>query len=854
MASVVRGVAKVVGTVASIAAMIPGPHQPFAAAIAVTAQLATQLTAKKPRSPGTSTDYRFDPNAGIPYAFGRCLVAGNVVHVDAYGKDNRYQSFVLVWSGGGPVDGIETVLVDRAPVSFSGGAAVGYYNDYMWLQTQLGATPQAAALAAPFAGFPGWGAASKLSGYAAGIWTLKISKQGKRYAAGLPEFGVVGRWARVYDPRLDSTFPGGSGSCRAGQESTYVWSRNGALHALTFALGRFQNSKKVLGVGLPVDDIDVAAFVEAANVADANGWTCDGVAYSTDDKWNVLKLMLATCAAEPKRLGAKLSCLVRAPRVSLATLTGADLAEGELQVPSTQRRRERINTVIPRYLSEAHGWQIIPAAEVSVPAYVTEDGGKRSRESEMPYVSQLDQAAELAAYEIVEAREFGPIVLPLKTRAIGYAPGDALTLDIPELGLNGLKALVIKRALDPLTGAVMLTFKSETDAKHDFALGRTGVAPPTPSLGLPVLAVDAPAAGSWAAAGATFVKDDIKVPAIVVTGAADNGVAEDVIFEFRPVGAPGWTHVLTADADATRCEITGLTPETDYDVAVSYRLRGVVGPRLVLPGVLSGEFGGVAGPVGKDGYAFELSTYTVTILCNPFGVPKTGQLPRQITAALGRGGESVTGATSFSLPGSGGVTAGISGNVATITAIEGDGFVTIRAQHEGFDHSIRVPIQRQLDAAPPNAGLTLQTTNTMGAAGASASYGVTPPYILTVTANGAGQVRGIFGASYSVPVPETLGTNSLTLAGKIGYRLAGSGGPWVDLAAQAFGSSAIGRRFEIAPGEQEIESSDGSVGQDVTVGGLTAGAAYEFGWFARRSNGTYAVNVPISGSFTVRHP
>jgi hypothetical protein len=93
--------------------------------------------------------------------------------------------------------------------------------------------------------------------------------------------------------------------------------------------------------------IDVAAFVEGANVADANGWTCGGIVYSTDDKFDVLSTMLQAGGGKPMRLGALISCYVSTPRVSLATLTGADVI-GEAVIPAGRARRDRINAVAPR--------------------------------------------------------------------------------------------------------------------------------------------------------------------------------------------------------------------------------------------------------------------------------------------------------------------------------------------------------------------------------------------------------------------------------------------------------------------------------------------------------------------------
>ena len=59
------------------------------------------------------------------------------------------------------------------------------------------------------------------------------------------------------------------------------------------------------------------------------------------------------------------------------------------------------------------------------------------------------QIAQLARYDIENAREFGPITLPLKIRWIGYKPGDCLAVEAGELGLDGQRVLVTNRGLDP---------------------------------------------------------------------------------------------------------------------------------------------------------------------------------------------------------------------------------------------------------------------------------------------------------------------------------------------------------------------------------------------------------------------
>jgi hypothetical protein len=484
VATVVAAAATIAVTAGASLPLIAGASiATVAGAVAAVAGTLAAATAKKPPAVGTSNQFTIDPQAGIPYCIGRTFAGGRIVHVDGWGgPENPYRSYVIAFSGGGPSDSIESVLIDRSPVSVGSGGALGYYSGFMWLSTQLGASPSSSALLAPFAGFPGWGASHKLSGYAAGLWTLKFDKKGKKYASGQPEFGVVGKWVKVYDPRLDSTFPGGIGPCRAQQETTYVWSQNGPLHGLTWALGRWQNSKRVLGVGIEAQDIDIQAFVDAANVFDANGWAVGGVMDGSGDKWNTLRTILWAGAAEPLDLGGLLSCRYESPKVSLATITGDDLADGDIVVPAMKTWRNRINSIIPRYRSEAHNWEIIPASPVRGTTYIAEDGEERTRESEYYCCQSPTQAAQLAAYEIALSREIDGISIPLKTMFVGYKPGDCLTLNIPEANLNNQPVVVTNRTLDPATGIVTMTFRSETTAKHAWALGRTSSAPPSPSI------------------------------------------------------------------------------------------------------------------------------------------------------------------------------------------------------------------------------------------------------------------------------------------------------------------------------------------------------------------------------------
>lgn len=538
---------------------------------------------------GSQVDFKADPRGPIPYALGRTGTAGNMVFAQTAGEKNKYLNYATVYSAAGPIDSYEAFLVNDTPVTFgtdSGEGASGFYQNRMWRRSQLGARPETGYLhwtatgtkdtPADHYGLPSeWTSAHKLSGLAADLWCLQYNTT--VYSSGPPRKLAVAKWVKVYDPRLDSTYAGGSGPQRANDESTWAWSENPFVHALTWCIGRHVNGVRVMGLGAPLSAIDVAAFVEGANVADANDWTLGGVVYSTDDKWEVLKAMLQAGGGRPMRLGAKISCLVSTPRTSLATLTGKDVV-GEAQITGTPSRRTRINTVWPKYREEAQGWEIVATDEpVQVAAHVTEDGGKvRSREIEYGLVQNSVQAAQLARYDIENSREFQPVVLPCKPAWMAYKPGDCITVDEPEFGLTAQKMLIVRRQRDPATLITTLTLVSETDGKHGYALGETLDPPATPGLtAYDPNASTVVASGSWTVTGTALTGPDGSTqPALVFEGECEDPNVTHVIAEWRlSLGGGTYGDWMSSEhsPQIQRIEARGLLPASDYHCRIRYR-------------------------------------------------------------------------------------------------------------------------------------------------------------------------------------------------------------------------------------------------------------------------------------------
>lgn len=489
MSKVFRAIGTVAGVVAVVATVVGAPQVAgIAAAVSAASNTAAQLTAKRPATQGQVNEIIIGANNPQPYLMGRCYSGGVKLYDVGYGGKingvyNPYRFMVIGYSCCGPVEELEALQFDYQTISFDGsGEAVGYYSEYFWRDYQLGERPEADALSPHFSGTPQWGSSYKLSGHAAIGHSFIWSKKGKRFTGGqIPAIGAIWKGVKVYDPRLDSTYSGGSGSHRIADESTWEYSRNPALHALTYAYGRYVNGVKVFGVDLGEAAIDIDQAVAWANTCDTNGWYVDGTIYEPGDKWNNLKRICECGAAEPLLEGGMLHFDYQAPRTSLGTIGSDDLADGQLTSRFGRAWKERKNTLVPRYRSEVHQWNYVQSAALSRAAWVTADGEVKSDERQWDLVTDKDQVAQLGMYALFQMREAGPISFTCKPHMRAYGPGDCLTL-LEELGAHPdgqVKVVIRRRSIDPISGTVTFECEAESDAKHTISLNESGTAPDT---------------------------------------------------------------------------------------------------------------------------------------------------------------------------------------------------------------------------------------------------------------------------------------------------------------------------------------------------------------------------------------
>ncbi|MEM9085297.1 MAG: hypothetical protein AAGB23_05190 [Pseudomonadota bacterium] len=608
MSGTFRTVAAIAGTVALVATGVGAFAAPalagtigtigtVATITSAAATAAAQITAPTPIARGSPARVVVDVEPARPYIVGQVMTGGVLRHDVAYGADvagvpNPYRWQVRVLSGVGPIQGIVSEHFDFEPIDTS------FYGPNIAFVQNLGDRPQSAALVPPYGAAPGWDSTSRLSGCAHVGLNFLFDRDGEVFAAGLPNYTALCDGEKVYDPRQDSTFTGGIGPCRLGQENTYVYSRNPAIHAAMYAYGRFEKGVRMFGLGQPEDTIDWAAIVDWANDCDANGWTVNMILTEGGTGANLreqrVRNMDDLCAAGGGRwypAGGLMSFDWHRPRLSIATLTDDDILASGGGTEAVPAVSDRFNGVRPQYVSPDHNWQQITAEEIVGSTYRTEDGQALTKVYPLNGVTNVEQAGELASYAMADSRELGPIDIEAKASWRFYRPGDCITINSSLAAYQG-QAVINQRRLNPENLAVSLSFKSETAGKHAFALGKVAVPPPTPTLAqtsqerdlladaaLKPRAVDVQAnttSGNSNLVAFSLMEDD---RGWQVSGAADDGTAMEY-FTFDGDRFAGSVYENTAAGQVGFVSTEGfvqIKPDQRYSVQGNVDARGESG-------------------------------------------------------------------------------------------------------------------------------------------------------------------------------------------------------------------------------------------------------------------------------------
>lgn len=232
--------------------------------------LASSLLVQKPAIPRPEDgSYNLKQNVpSLPIVYGTVKKGGDYVFLE---EKNGTAYHILVWCGR-RINGFTQHYLHDDQVTLDGNGWVTEPSNFAYgglqiirILSRVGANASTA-YSQVVSAFPSniWSNSHRGDGLATVMMSCKTVSQKrflKVYPNQMPEHSAVGEGALLYDPRKDSTQPGGSGSHRYNSPTTWEFSRN-------LALIRLDHLTKPYGGKLSYADMYMPDWMNAADVCD----------------------------------------------------------------------------------------------------------------------------------------------------------------------------------------------------------------------------------------------------------------------------------------------------------------------------------------------------------------------------------------------------------------------------------------------------------------------------------------------------------------------------------------------------------------------------------------------------------
>jgi len=231
-------------------------------AAALQSELVQKPSVPKPEDGSYNLKQNVPP---LPIVYGRVKKGGDYVFL---GEKNGVAYHIMVWSGRRIAGFVQHYGHDKAlTIAGDGNVTNAYTREderYVNIQTRVGLDAETAYAPAVSAFSPAWTNDHRGDGLASVLMRVLTPRDKyfmEVFPNQMPEHSAVGDGALLYDPRKDSTQPGGSGSHRWDDHNTWEFSRN-------LALMRLDHLAQPFGGKLGFARIYMPDWMHAADVGD----------------------------------------------------------------------------------------------------------------------------------------------------------------------------------------------------------------------------------------------------------------------------------------------------------------------------------------------------------------------------------------------------------------------------------------------------------------------------------------------------------------------------------------------------------------------------------------------------------
>ena len=452
MGGAAKAVTSVVKTVASVSKFF-GKYSGWISAIQIGMMVISWL--RKPDTPDTPTMElqaeqnakgvllnKISANSPIPVVYGKRKIGGNMVFCETSGTDNEYLYMIFTLAEG-QCESCEKIYIDDKEVTWSGALTDGtertvgsgdsnFYKDsaslisVTWYDGDDDQTYNTTVGA-----LSSWTSNHRLRGIS--YLALKF-KWNQDAFSGLPNVHALLKGRKVYDPNLDGTKTGGSGSHREDTASTWAWSDNPVLCTLDY----MRNSRFGMGIANSYFDDNYADWQTAADVCDVDVtpytsasaidlMDMNGVVDTKQKCIDILKMMINGFRGYLNYANGQYKVISESTGSASISLTEDNIIGG-LKV-SSMDRNSRYNRVIVTYINPDKNYQTdqaqfpplddsgLTSADRHATMKTADGGFLQEGRFDYPTITNSYQAQELA--EVILRRSRNNLNVALRCDATG---------------------------------------------------------------------------------------------------------------------------------------------------------------------------------------------------------------------------------------------------------------------------------------------------------------------------------------------------------------------------------------------------------------------------------------------------
>ncbi len=456
------------------------------------------------------------------------------------------------------------------------------------------------------------------------------------WSGGRPRFLFIVKGKLCYDPAKDSTVTGGSGTHRWDTPSTWEWTDNANVCRYNFQRGIYaldqvdQPDQLLIGRGLSEIEAPPERTIAYTATCDElvdgeKRYTFNGLIGADEDFLTVEGYFAGAMAGVIRQPEGSIEVEPGQAKAVVAEITDLDvlnLAEIEYEEFRGEGDQEWINTVIPRYVEPTQKWKMHAASIRRVYADIIADGGQRVEALDLKQVTVEGQAQRCGEIRRRLGRLQAKGGLSLGPRFCEFEEGDWIGWTSARHFGGARKVFRIEsyqrdakwhmRLELREIAASVYDFDPETDSKPNTATATQQAAPP---------AIEAPGAAAWSVTGGQVSGLRGEQPALFLSGASDDSLAQAIRVEYRVQGTTDWIPGGDFSPAMTEKVLTGVADETAYEVAVSYLVSGEPGARRVLGPVTTGVIEGARGarwiasksdpyPLSSDDTSISVAAFT----------------------------------------------------------------------------------------------------------------------------------------------------------------------------------------------------------------------------------------------------